>query len=221
MPGYYGVTLCNRVSNTGTQACCSKPATSLGSSYENIYIYVEEILPQCCFQMSETSASGYTSAFVVNTSPATLYFNPSCIIPGSFPIGRIDWDFGDNSDILTITRAPTTEYIHPDLVTFTADIYDPRNYIVDHTYTPSPVVGSPTTYSMNVSVFATNTNTHVTCNRNITFNPQPSASSLTPDGNPRHLIGSRLFDNDDSLLLTFEGEENQTTYVTILSATVN
>lgn len=73
---------------------------------------------------------------VQGDSPLTLEFTPIHCIPGSFPIDRIDWDFGDGSPIKTITRQ-TIISADPDILftdTFNWNPTDLRNYNMRHTY---------------------------------------------------------------------------------------
>lgn len=90
-------------------------------------IEVKEIMPEA--GMSCETQPQYGS------SPLTVQLSPRHCKPGSFPIDRIDWDFGDGTPIKTITRyAPPSgdDIINNDL--FQADSLDVRRYDVLHTY---------------------------------------------------------------------------------------
>jgi len=72
---------------------------------------------------------------ITGSSPHTVRLSPKNCKPGSFPIDRIDWDFGDGSPIKTITRysAPTgTDVVNTGF--FISDLRDVRNIDVIHTY---------------------------------------------------------------------------------------
>ena len=68
-------------------------------------------------------------------SPFTVRLTPRFCKTGSFPIDRIDWDFGDGSPIKTISRYTVltgSEVIYTDALP--VDPPDVRNYDVLHTY---------------------------------------------------------------------------------------
>lgn len=68
-------------------------------------------------------------------SPYTVQLSPKNCKPGSFPIDRIDWDFGDGSPIKTVTRyAPPSGQDIVNTGFFIGDPADVRNYDVVHTY---------------------------------------------------------------------------------------
>lgn len=78
---------------------------------------------------------------VTGYSPFTVRLTPRTTQTGSFPIDRIDWDFGDGSPIKTITRfaSPSGNDIVVndvlDPLAFPNDPSDVRNFDVLHTYT--------------------------------------------------------------------------------------
>lgn len=70
-----------------------------------------------------------------NVFPYTVTFSPKNIQSGSFPIERIDWDFGDGTPIQTIrrtTKEKTLNFTYNEA--YGPDYKDPRNYDVTHTY---------------------------------------------------------------------------------------
>ena len=211
MPGIYNVALNLSVSGTDTRACqvCSK----------DLHVYVKEINPQACFSVGFSSTGPFDVLSVSGATPVTLYFNPSCTIPGSFPICRIDWDFGDGTDILTITRRPSTEsFIGP--IAYPSDVADPRNVIVDHTYTRY-FDTDPSTYTVTMSAYACNTHTVDVTNGSFTIN---NLEIYNTDDNikrdkPAHLIGMRSFSTDNNTFMVFEG--NKYTYNYLLSGINN
>ena len=72
---------------------------------------------------------------ITGSSPHTVRLSPKNCKPGSFPIDRIDWDFGDGSPIKTITRysVPTgADVVNTGF--FISDLRDVRNIDVIHTY---------------------------------------------------------------------------------------
>ena len=96
------------------------------------------------------------------TSPFTVQLSPRHCKPGSFPIDRIEWDFGDGSPIKTVSRY--TPPLGSDIVNtgvFTADLLDVRNYDVQHTY-----VRNKDEYPMfypSLTCYSANTNSSDSC----------------------------------------------------------
>lgn len=100
---------------------------------------------------------------VTGHSPYTVKLSPSACIPGSFPIDRIDWNFGDGTPIKTISRyTPLTA--DPEVVKtniFVNDPNDVRNYDVLHTY-----IVNKNTYPVfypSLTCYSANTNTSDSC----------------------------------------------------------
>ena len=216
MPGIYNVSLNAAASTTSTEGCvlCSK----------DLHVYVEEILPWPCFQTSLSSSTGFANIPLSGTSPLTVYFNPSCIIPGSFPICRIDWDFGDGSEITTSTRWPKSNNVY-NVTAFPLDGDDPRNIIVSHVYTRT-LSTQPSTFIVNMSAYACNTNSVSSTSGSfgLNYNVGPINATTTSDDQqtivdvPKHLITSRMQDSNN-VLLVFEGQ-NQTVLNYLLSTGV-
>ena len=214
MPGVYDVTLCVQASNTSTQDCSVNYANA-----GNFQVYVEEILPQCCYQMSLSSLTGW-GGVISGTASLTVYFNASCIIPGSFPIGRLDWDFGDGSEIQSVSRSPYSSTLKDGtpitlqtLISGVFPINEPRDYIVRHTYDVPGSINS-STFNVSLSVYACNTNTMVSCSGGVVG---PVVNKYADQYETRHLIGSRFINNTDDIMYLFEGNKN-TTYAVVLSA---
>jgi len=121
-------TLCT-IENYTTQDTVSK----LEQTITTTEIVVKEKPPTAGMYSMTRPITGYT--------PYTVRLTPRTTLCGSFPIDRIDWDFGDGSPIKTITRyAPT--YDDPTIISnvleglaFPDDRDDVRNFDVLHTYT--------------------------------------------------------------------------------------
>jgi hypothetical protein len=91
------------------------------------YIVTVKELPPVAIMSALSTTTGL--------SPHTVRLSPKNCKPGSFPIDRIDWDFGDGSPIKTITRysAPTgADVVNTGF--FISDLRDVRNIDVIHTY---------------------------------------------------------------------------------------
>jgi len=207
MPGIYNVTLCASASTTSTQSCCAK----------NLYVYVDELLPEACFTIGDSLTSfGVTPS---GEAPLTVYFNPSCTIPGSFPICRMDWDFGDGT-MTTVTRRPSTENTYG-IYPFPSDLNDPRNIIVSHEFTRT-LISQPSTFIVTMSAYACNTNTMDSTSGSFVtdYNVGPiTVPAIDLSVGKRHIIASRSYNNEDDLLLVFEGENKPVTYSVLISGT--
>ena len=193
MPGVYTATLNVAASTTSTESCQITSKT----------IYVEEINPSACFAVSPSSSTGYSSSISVDNN-STVYFNTSCILPGSFPICKIDYDFGDGSQIETVTRWPSADSLNTSITAYPNDITDPRNVITSHTYVRT-LASSPSSYTPTISAYACNTNTH-----DVYVGSEVVVVGLTSEDDlegykPKHIIESRMYQSDD-LLIVFENE---------------
>lgn len=96
------------------------------------------------------------------TSPHTVRLSPRNCKPGSFPIDRIDWDFGDGSPIKTVSRysLPTDpESVNTNY--FISDDIDVRNIDVLHTYYRDKEA-YPVFYP-SLTCYSANTNTSDSC----------------------------------------------------------
>lgn len=105
----------------------------------------------------------------VGNSPLKVQLSPRNCRPGSFPIDRIDWDFGDGSPIKTITRysPPSgadviyTGYFVSDQKRLNLPESDVRNFDVVHTY-----YRNKDTYPVfypSLTCYSANTNTSDSC----------------------------------------------------------
>jgi hypothetical protein len=107
----------------------------------------------------------------------SIRLSPSKCKPGSFPLERIDWDFGDGSPIKIITRY--TNNNDPEIINteaFVNDLLDVRNYDVLHTY-----VRTKDTYSVfypSLTCYSANTSTSDSCCTTVGPMSQPSLSGL-------------------------------------------
>jgi len=90
------------------------------------FIEVKELLPVAGLYSVTQPVSG--------TSPYTIQLTPRTTKLGSFPLEKIDWNFGDGTPTITITRnsLSTENLIFTN--TFSADPNDVRNFDILHTY---------------------------------------------------------------------------------------
>jgi len=81
-------------------------------------------------------ASIVSVSAVIGNSPLTVRLSPRNCRPGSFPIDRIDWDFGDGSPIISVSRysLPANSERTINTEYFISDLNDVRNIDVQHTY---------------------------------------------------------------------------------------
>lgn len=100
--------------------------------------------------------------------PLTVTITPRYTRAGSFPIEKIVWDFGDGSPLVTRRRWDKNT-VSPFLSTgaLSADLIDPRNFDVTHTYTKQ----NTTQFSFypSITAYASSTGTTDVCS--ITIGP--------------------------------------------------
>lgn len=146
----------------------------------------QNVIKQFIIEVKELSpvASMFSVSGDSGTSPYTVRLSPRNCTPGSFPIDRIDWDFGDGSPIKTITRyalPSSTDVVNTGY--FISDLSDVRNIDVLHTYTRTK-----DTYSVfypTLTCYSSCTNTSDSCC--ITIGP----ISLPTAPTEIHLLKSR------------------------------
>lgn len=209
MPGTYDVSLTVKANNTSTESTYIRYSEEIDTG-KSFYIYVEEIPPTCNSSVygslcSDILFTNVTSG-IVSQSPLTAYFMVQNIIAGSFPICRIDWDFGDG-DIQKITRSPLITSTSQGLAIINASFYpddlnDPRNMIVPHVFTNT--TDSIQSFDINISAYACNTNTFTHCSaQNLVIVEPEWRTEIICN---KKLIGSRIDDNGN-LIYIFEGED--------------
>lgn len=214
MPGTYDVTLCAQASNTQTQDCCARFID------QQFYIYVEEIPPACCFVMKTDATQWTTAPYISGDSPMTLYTLASCVTAGSFPICKIDYDWGDGSPVESVSRVSAltgTSLGTPITSTMqnSDDMKDPRFFIVPHHYTytePAPT----TSYTIGMTAYACNTNTAAVCTgKTVELN-----TSYEEQYDNRHLINSRYIGDTNDKVYVFESENLSSTVHVVLSGEI-
>lgn len=97
-------------------------------------------------------------------SPFTVELSPKGCKAGSFPIERIDWDFGDGSPIVTLTRYSQNNI--PNVIkkfplALSGDPDDVRNYNVTHTYEVDK--NTYPVFYPSLTCYSANTNTSDSC----------------------------------------------------------
>jgi hypothetical protein len=198
MPGFYTATLTVQASTTETQSVCTQS------------IFVEEILAQGCGFQSRTENTDWSDTVSLSGfPPMTVFFNATGIIPGSFPIGRIDWDFGDGTDIYEVNRWP--------------DNVDPRDEVVSHTF-HRHLYSEPSTFTVSISVYSDRTNSFTSCSGE-NWTTSASGYNVGPINLPsygsgtkaKHLIKNRMYNGDNELLLVFENDTDLETQTVLLS----
>jgi hypothetical protein len=115
------------------------------------------------FELPPTAGLTCITHPVTGYSPFTVRLSPSACLPGSFPIDRLDWDFGDGSPIKTVSRyTPLTS--DPEVIntnTFFDDRDDVRNFDIIHTY-----IVNKNTYPVfypSLTCYSANTDTSDAC----------------------------------------------------------
>lgn len=151
-------------------------------------------------------ASMFSVSAVVGSSPLTVRLSPRNCKPGSFPIDRIDWDFGDGTPIKTVTRYTRPQDDDPTIFNtgyFITDLDDIRNFDVIHTYARTKDV-YPVFYP-SLTCYSANTNTTDSCC--ITIGPISFAEIPTDI----HLIKSRNTNKGNVYVFS---DENKVTFTT-------
>jgi hypothetical protein len=137
----------------------------------NFLISVVEI-PPTAYLSANISTNAGNIVF-----PLTITITPRYTRTGSFPIEKIVWDFGDGSPLVTKRRWDKNT-VSPFLSTdaLSADLIDPRNFDVTHTYTKQ----NTTQFSFypSITAYASSTGTTDVCS--ITIGPV-RAEPLTED----------------------------------------
>jgi hypothetical protein len=124
---------------------------------------------------------------VTGNAPLTLEFTSKACQTGSFPIDRIDWDFGDGSPVMSITRytTPTDKNVKKAVPTpFPNDPVDVRNYNVTHTY--NFVKRTYPVFYPSLTCYSANTNTYDTCSLVVgplTVSYEPSSIKIVKNRN--------------------------------------
>ena len=119
---------------------------------------VQEILPKANLYSVTQPATGYAPFLVRLTARTT--------IPGSFPVDRILWDFGDGSERLLVSRyynEPNNNLIFTNVLS--SDSQDPRNYDVLHTYTRE--CDTYPVFYPSITAYSSSTNSIDTCSLTI------------------------------------------------------
>jgi hypothetical protein len=137
------------------------------------YIYDTEDASYESVELTETSpnANFATLSTEYGFSPIEIEFSPKSTVAGSFPIERIDWNFGDGSPTISISRHTTlTSQNNPDILykplPGAVDFYDPRNYHVKHTYSRT-TANEPSVYYPSLTAYSSVTNIKDSCSREI------------------------------------------------------
>jgi hypothetical protein len=200
MPGFYNISLQPIVSaESGYVSNCS------AGLRQNMQVYVKEIMPICKIDVTVPPLS---------STPLTVSINPSATFAGSFPICRMEYDFGDGTEHITISRIISASYAdYYNTSAYLSNLADPRNFLMTHNY--HNTVGGGI-FTLNVSAYACNTNSVATTSFDIGPLVLPSMQNIDGDV---HLIENRMYQGDNDVLLVFEGTKSTNNYTLLLSST--
>ena len=198
LPGLYRVSLTVQASSTGTTR----------TSYFTAFM-VEK--PPVCGYEASLDGKSWGLQVLSGEAPLTVYFTPTGVESGSFPIGQLIWDFGDGSEVLTIDR-----YID----NYTNQPYgsDPRWYndgIITHTF-ERQIATQPSAFNVRLSVVSDLSNTTVVCD-SIDIGPV-KLPAFTKDGDQVHLIKNRSLELKNDNLYVLQRESDKSVYNITLSA---
>lgn len=147
--------------------------TQIQTKTKEYIVEVKEILP---------TANIYTVTNpVTGVSELTVQLTPRATLCGSFPIDRLDWDFGDGTPIKTVTRYANNN-LDTNLVSnnnYIGDSSDPRNYDVLHTYVRTSVDTYPIFYP-SLTAYSANTGSQDACSTTVGPIQIPTAPSVAP-----------------------------------------
>lgn len=204
MPGSYNITL--TVTQTYLQNFNIQTRTDTTTFIDACV--VQEIPPTANFYSVTQPTTG------VGTLPLRLTSRTT--VPGSFPVDRIVWDFGDGSEQLTVSRyynLPNDKLINNNI--FTNDPDDPRNFDVLHEYNRD--VNTYPVFYPSITAYSSSTNTYDACS--LTIGP----IQLSSLGSDVHILKGRntpygniytVQHNKDIAFLT-TGQQEQTTIATV------
>jgi hypothetical protein len=195
LPGLYLITLNVAASTTSTTRSTQVTAE------------VFETPPTCGFVVSLDKQNWTEIEELSGYAPLTVYFNPSGVKAGSFPIGKLIWDFGDGTKPLVIDR-----YI--DNYNNQSFGSDPRGYnggVIEHTF-ERQFVTSPSSFNVSLSVVSDFSNYVVACpSREIGPIFLPPLSGV-------HLIKNRSLEVKKDNLYVFQKESDKSIYNITLSS---
>jgi hypothetical protein len=159
MPGSYETTLTvvETYLQVDPQTQLLQTKTQTAVSAQNVCT-VQEILPKANLYSVTQPTTGY--------APFSVRLTARTTIPGSFPVDRILWDFGDGSEKLLVSRyynEPNNNLIFTNLLS--SDSEDPRNYDVLHTYTRE--CDTYPVFYPSITAFSSSTNSIDTCSLTI------------------------------------------------------
>lgn len=197
LPGEYKVTLTVQASSTST------------TSIAEFTVRVMENPPVCGYSMSLDGKSWGQN--IDGESPLTVYFTPTATKTGSFPIGKLIWDFGDGTPPLVIDRYVDNYQNLP----YGSDPRWYNNGIISHTY-ERQLKDQPSVFTVSLSVVADKSNTVVFC-REYEIGPI-RLPAFTSDGDHVHLIKNRSLELKDENLYVLQRESDKSVYNIMLSS---
>lgn len=166
------------------------------------------------FEMPPTAGMHSLTQPVTGESPFTVVLSPKLCKTGSFPIDRIDWDFGDGSPIVSITRYTTPQdniFKRAVPVPYPDDLADVRNYTATHTYE-----FTKNTYPLfypSLTCYSANTNTYDSCSIVIGPLSVPYAPKTIKVIKNRNTTNGNIYalEVDDNLLFVTTSQEKKST----------
>jgi hypothetical protein len=194
--------------NTWEQQTCNSCKTHEPPNIEVVKtVYTRELIVEVLENFPTAHIDIFQDPnFLNRNSPYKVKLTARNVLPGSFPIERIDWDLGDGTPIKSQKRwaiNTDTEFEYSDV--FFADWRDPRNYDINHVYETSP--GSNLTFYPSLTCYASSTGSY-DCVKGIVgpINPSPiltendEANNAVNKRKPLNLIQNELTDHGKVLL---------------------
>lgn len=213
IPGIYGVALHPYVDYDSTRYV----ASSFESECEDLeYILSTPAASTNCLLLKEITMRGgeISSAGMSQPFPTTISgFRVDGLTAGSYPIGKMDWDFGDGSPIVSVSRYTTANYDSDEWVNSypnESDERDPRNFTPSHVYRRTAVGDHPDGYTVSVTAYACNTHSSKIITAAI---PPASLPLFSETEGDLRLLDNRVFGVNDETMLTFEGVSSKQIYI--------
>jgi len=197
VPGYYDITL--TATGSANPITISIPASKeKQTAYRTHSVYVEEIMPIPCFEIRNNISEFSNTIQFSGDTPLTICAIASCLSAGSFPIHKIEYDWGDGSEITVLDNYPTS-------------LFDPLTTVACHDYVRLFSLEKDT-YVISMSAYAEITDSMVTASLTIGPVSFQANSANVVDAEQVRLIAGKLHNVDNKNLLVFEDQINNRVY---------
>lgn len=125
-------------------------------------VYTQVVNPRCVITVVEIppQANIFCTTSSTTQHPASAIVSPIGCVAGSFSFDRITYDFGDGSNLITVTRGNALQFVQSGIAVyndaFANDTLDPRNYDIVHAYNS---IDNKVVFYPSLTAYSANTNT--------------------------------------------------------------